>query len=73
MGLTHPLTIMMTEADYYALFDAYRNGELAGAERANLERRLAADPSFAQRYYDFEELTTTLTSYGERLATRAKL
>ncbi|WP_324673323.1 serine protease [Hymenobacter sp. GOD-10R] len=64
---------MMTEADYYALFDAYRNGELAGAERANLERRLAADPSFAQRYYDFEELTETLTNYGERLATRQKL
>jgi len=64
---------MMTEADYYALFDAYRNGELAGAERANLERRLAADPTFAQRYNDFEELTGTLASYGERLATRQKL
>jgi S1-C subfamily serine protease len=64
---------MMTEADYYALFDAYRNGELAGPQRANLERRLAADPNFAQRFTDFEELTSTLSSYGERLATRQKL
>lgn len=73
MGLNHPLTLMMTEADYYALFDAYQSGKLVGTERANLERRLTADPSFAQRYYDFQELTTTLTSYGERLATRQKL
>lgn len=64
---------MMTEADYYALFDAYRRGELADPARTDLERRLAADPAFAQRYTDFEDLNNTLHGYGQRLATRRKL
>ncbi|RYU80110.1 S1 family peptidase [Hymenobacter persicinus] len=64
---------MKTEADYYALFEAHRNGELPAQERADLERRLAADPDFAQQYADFTALTTTLHAYGQRLSTRRKL
>ncbi|TGE26435.1 S1C family serine protease [Hymenobacter metallicola] len=64
---------MKTEADYYALFEAYRSGELAASQRADLEHRLAADPNFAQLFADFTELTSTLHGYGERLATRRKL
>ncbi|SHJ37616.1 serine protease, S1-C subfamily, contains C-terminal PDZ domain [Hymenobacter daecheongensis DSM 21074] len=64
---------MKTEADYYALFDAYQQGGLPATERADLERRLAADPAFARQYADFAALTTTLHAYGERLSTRRKL
>ncbi|MCB2409257.1 S1C family serine protease [Hymenobacter lucidus] len=64
---------MKTEADYYALFEAYRTGGLTAPERADLERRLAADPNFAQNFADFTQLTSTLHGYGERLATRRKL
>lgn len=64
---------MKTEADYYALFEAYRQGELAAPDRTDLERRLAADPVLAQRYADFQELSATLHGYGQRLATRRKL
>ena len=64
---------MMTEADYYALFEAYQHGELAAPARTDLERRLSADPVLAQRYADFTDLTATLSSYGQRLSTRRKL
>ncbi|UOG75657.1 trypsin-like peptidase domain-containing protein [Hymenobacter tibetensis] len=64
---------MMTEADYYALFDAYRQGELETPARLNLERRLAADPALAQRFSEFEDVTSTLHSYSQRLSTRRKL
>ncbi|UYZ62023.1 trypsin-like peptidase domain-containing protein [Hymenobacter weizhouensis] len=64
---------MKTEADYYALFDAYRAGELAAADRASLEQRLAADPELARRLREYEELTGTLTAYGQRLSLRRKL
>ena len=64
---------MMTEADYYALFEAYQRGELAVPARTDLERRLAADPSLAERYADFTSLTDTLHSYGQRLSARRKL
>jgi serine protease Do len=64
---------MKTEADYYALFDAYRSGELAAPQRTDLERRLAADPDLARRLSDYETLTGTLTAYGQRLALRRKL
>ena len=64
---------MKTEADYYALFDAYRSGELAEEARTSLEHRLAADPELARRLQEFEELTGTLTAYGRRLALRRKL
>ncbi|MCA8832361.1 trypsin-like peptidase domain-containing protein [Hymenobacter pini] len=64
---------MKTEADYYALFDAYRSGGLAEDERTALEHRLAADPELARRLQEFEELTGTLTAYGRRLALRRKL
>jgi S1-C subfamily serine protease len=64
---------MMTEADYYALFDAYRQGELDNPARQNLERRLAADPALAQRFAEFEDVSGTLRSYGQRLNTRRKL
>ncbi|SNR75047.1 MULTISPECIES: serine protease [Hymenobacter] len=64
---------MKTESDYYALFDAYRSGELAAPQRADLEHRLATDPGFARRLQDYEELTGTLSAYGRRLATRRKL
>ena len=64
---------MMTEADYYALFEAYADGELAGPARANLEARLAADPTLALRYADFAELTGTLRAYGQRRQARQQL
>ena len=64
---------MRTEADYYALFDAYQSGELPAPARLDLERRLAADPALAQRYAEFADLAGTLRGYGERLATRRKL
>ncbi|GAA3935905.1 serine protease [Hymenobacter algoricola] len=64
---------MKTEADYYALFEAYRSEELPAPERAQLEHRLAADPDFAQHYASFTQLTTTLHAYGDRLSTRRKL
>ncbi|MGI4735147.1 MAG: trypsin-like peptidase domain-containing protein [Janthinobacterium lividum] len=61
---------MQTEADYYALFEAYQRGELAAGARAELETRLGADPRLRQRYTEFEELTTTLRTYAERRRTR---
>ncbi len=64
---------MMTEADYYALFEAYAHGELAGPGRANLEARLAADPALALRYADFTEMTGTLRAYGQRQQARQQL
>ncbi|HEX8507810.1 MAG TPA: trypsin-like peptidase domain-containing protein [Hymenobacter sp.] len=64
---------MMTEADYYALFEAYADGELAGPARANLEARLAADPALALRYADFTEMTATLRAYGQRETVRRQL
>jgi S1-C subfamily serine protease len=64
---------MMTEADYYALFETYANGELAGPARANLEARLAADSALALRYADFTELTNTLRAYGQRQNVRQQL
>jgi len=64
---------MMTEADYYALFESYQRGELAAPARTDLERRLAADPVLAQRYADFANLAATLHGYGQRLSTRRKL
>ncbi len=64
---------MMTEADYYALFEAYANGELAGPGRANLEARLAADPALALRYADFAEMTGTLRAFGQRQQVRKQL
>jgi len=64
---------MRTEADYYALFEAYDRGELAAPARADLEARLAADPTLALRYADYTELTGTLKALGQRQATRQKL
>ena len=64
---------MMTEADYYALFEAYDRGELAAPARATLEARLAADPALALRYADFAELTATLRAAGQRQALRRQL
>ena len=61
---------MQTEADYYALFEAYQRGELAAGARTDLEARLSADPRLRQRYAEFEELATTLRAYGERRRTR---
>ena len=64
---------MMTEADYYALFESYTDGELAGPARANLEAHLAADPALALRYADFAEMTSTLRSYGQHQQMRQQL
>jgi S1-C subfamily serine protease len=64
---------MQTEADYYALFEAYQRGELAAGARADLEARLSADPRLGQRYAEFEELTGTLHAYAERRRTRQML
>ncbi|GAC1376951.1 MAG: hypothetical protein NVS3B25_15890 [Hymenobacter sp.] len=63
----------MTEADYYALFEAYADGELAGPARATLEARLAADPALALRYADFTEMTGTLRAYGQHHRARRQL
>ena len=68
-----PLLPIMTEADYYALFEAYALGELAGPARANLEARLAADPALALRYADFTEMTATLRAHGQRQQMRRQL
>ena len=64
---------MMTEADYYALFEAHADGELAGPARANLEAHLAADPALALRYADFAEMTGTIRSYGQHQQMRQQL
>ena len=64
---------MQTEADYYALFEAYDRGELAAPARTGLEARLAADPDLALRYADFSELTGTLRAAGQRQAVRRQL
>ncbi len=64
---------MQTEADYYALFEAYDRGGLAAPARAGLEARLAADPAMALRYADFSELTDTLRAAGRRQALRQQL
>ena len=64
---------MMTEADYYALFEAYSGGELAAPARADLEARLSADPTLALRYADFTELTATMRAYGQRQQAQQQL
>jgi hypothetical protein len=64
---------MQTEADYYALFEAYQRGELAAGARASLEARLSAEPRFQQLYTEFLDLTGTLHAYGERRRTRHKI
>lgn len=64
---------MQTEADYYALFEAYDRGELASTVRTSLEARLAADSDFALRYTDFGELTGTLRAVGQRRVLRQQL
>ncbi|WP_151086519.1 S1C family serine protease [Hymenobacter baengnokdamensis] len=61
---------MQTEADYYALFEAYQRGELAAGARASLEARLGAEPRLQQLYTEYVELTGTLHAYGERRRTR---
>ena len=64
---------MMTEADYYALFEAYSTGELATPARADLEARLSADPTLALRFADFTELTDTLRALGQHQQARQQL
>ena len=64
---------MMTEANYYALFEAYAAGELAAPARADLEARLSADPTLALRFADFTELTDTLRALGQRQQARQQL
>ena len=64
---------MMTEADYYALFEAYSNGELAAPARANLEARLAGDPALALHYAGFSEMTGTLRAYGQHQQAQQQL
>ncbi|MET4074389.1 serine protease [Hymenobacter sp. UYCo722] len=64
---------MMTEADYYALFEAYSAGELASPARADLEARLSADSSLALRYADFTQLTDTLRGLGQQQQARQQL
>ncbi|MGI4833810.1 MAG: S1C family serine protease [Janthinobacterium lividum] len=61
---------MQTEADYYALFEAYQQGELAADARASLEARLSAEPRLHQLYTNYLELTGTLHDYAERRRTR---
>ena len=64
---------MMTEADYYALFEAYATGALAAPARADLEARLSADSTLALRFADFTELTDTLRALGQRQQVRQQL
>ncbi len=59
---------MMTEADYYALFEAYAPASWPRPPAPICEARLAADPALALRYADFAELTGTLRAYGQRQA-----
>ena len=61
---------MQTEADYYALFEAYQQGELAAGARASLEARLSAEPRLHQLYTEYLELTGTLHDYAQRRRTR---
>lgn len=61
---------MQTEADYYALFEAYQRGELAAGARASLEARLGAEQRLNQLYSEYLDLTGTLHAYGERRRTR---
>jgi serine protease Do len=61
---------MQTEADYYALFEAYQRGELAAGARASLEARLGAEQRLNQLYTEYLDLTGTLHAYGERRRTR---
>ena len=61
---------MQTEADYYALFEAYQRGELAADVRASLEARLRAEPRLQQLYAEYLELTGTLRGYAERRRNR---
>ncbi len=61
---------MQTEADYYALFEAYQRGELAAGARAVFEARLADEPRLHQLYAEYLELTDTLVAYGERQRTQ---
>ncbi|MGI4740277.1 MAG: S1C family serine protease [Janthinobacterium lividum] len=61
---------MQTEADYYALFEAYQRGELAAGARASLEARLGAEQRLSQLYAEYLDLTGTLAAYGERRRTR---
>ena len=70
---SNQLTIMLTEADYYALFEAYSTGELAAPARADFEARLSADPALALRFADFTELTDTMRAYGQRQRARQQL
>ena len=63
----------MTQADYYALFEAYAHGELAPPARAAFDARLATDPALALRYADFTELTDTLRAYRQRHTARQQL
>ena len=64
---------MQTEADYYALFEAFDRGELAPDVRASLRARLAQEPPLAQHYAEFRELTTTLGAYASHRRTRQQL
>ena len=64
---------MMTEADYYALFEDYSAGELAAPARADLEARLSADPTLALRYADFTDLTDMLRTLGQHQQVRQQL
>ena len=61
---------MQTEADYYALFEAYQRGELAAGARASLEARLGAEPRLQQHYAEYLDLMGTLHAYGERRRNR---
>ena len=61
---------MQTEADYYALFEAYQRGELTADARASLEARLGAESRLQQFYAEYLDLTGTLYTYGERRRTR---
>ncbi|KAA9331379.1 trypsin-like peptidase domain-containing protein [Hymenobacter busanensis] len=64
---------MMTEADYYALFEDYEAGRLDAPVRADLERRLAADPVLASRFAEYHDVTGTLHAYGQRLRVSEQL
>ena len=64
---------MMTEADYYALFEAYAQGELAPPARDALEARLSADPALALCFADFTDLTHTLRAHARHQQARQQL
>ena len=64
---------MMTEADYYALFEAYADGELAGARPRQPRSAPGGRPGPGPALRRLCEMTATLRAYGQRQQARQQL